>query len=91
MTNIAPAITVYTKFTCPYCVRAKNLLSKKNLEYTEYDVTMNAAKRQEMVERAPGARTVPQIFIGGNAVGGSDDLAALEASGELDALLASNG
>ena len=84
-------IEIYTKFTCPYCVRAKQLLSKKNLEYTEYDVTMNTATRQEMVERAPGARTVPQIFIGGTAIGGSDDLAALEASGKLDALLATNG
>ena len=84
----APAIDIYTKFACPFCVRAKMLLDKKGAAYTEYDITMGGEKREEMLERAPEARTVPQIFIGETHVGGSDDLAALEARGELDALLA---
>ena len=85
---MAKKIEIYTKFTCSFCVRAKRLFDSKGVQYTEYDVTMDAAKRQEMVDRAPGARTVPQIFIDGAAIGGSDDLAALDASGKLDALLA---
>ena len=64
------------------------LLDSKGAQYTEYDIGGNAAKREEMVARAPGARTVPQIFINGAAVGGSDDLRALESSGKLDAMLA---
>ena len=60
---------------------------KKGVEYTEHDITMGGAEREEMLRRAPGARTVPQIFIGETHVGGSDDLAALERSGKLDALL----
>ena len=83
-----PKIDIYTKFTCPFCYRAKNLLSSKGVEYNEYDITMGGAKRDEMMARAPQARTVPQIFIGDVHVGGSDDLAALEAEGKLDALLA---
>lgn len=84
----APAIDIYTKFGCPYCVRAKQLLEQKNAEFNEFDITMGGPKRDEMRERAPGAMTVPQIFIGDRHVGGSDDLAALEQSGKLDALLA---
>ncbi|MEM1053272.1 MAG: glutaredoxin 3 [Pseudomonadota bacterium] len=83
----APVIDIYTKFACPFCVRAKHLLDKKGAAYNEYDITMGGAKREEMLARAPQARTVPQIFIGETYVGGSDDLAALEAKGELDALL----
>jgi len=83
----APTIDIYSKFTCPFCVRAKRLLSSKGAEFNEFDITMGGPKRDEMLERAPGARTVPQIFIGDLHVGGSDELAALEASGELDALL----
>lgn len=85
----APVIDIYTKFACPFCVRAKQLLDKKGATYNEYDITMGGEKRDEMIARAPQARTVPQIFIGETYVGGSDDLAALEAKGELDALLAS--
>lgn len=85
----APVIDIYTKFACPFCVRAKHLLDKKGATYNEYDITMGGEKRDEMIARAPQARTVPQIFIGETYVGGSDDLAALEAKGELDALLAS--
>jgi glutaredoxin 3 len=80
-------IEIYSKFTCPYCARAKQLLSSKGAEYVEYDVTMDQVKRAEMVERAPGARTVPQIFIGGHAIGGFDDLDALDRAGKLDPML----
>ncbi|WP_374405541.1 glutaredoxin 3 [Pelagerythrobacter sp.] len=83
-----PKIEIYTKFGCGYCFRAKRLLDNKGAEYTEHDITMGGPKREEMLERAPGARTVPQIFIGETHVGGSDDLDALERSGKLDALLA---
>jgi glutaredoxin 3 len=81
-------VEIYTKFGCPYCVRAKHLLDTKGAAYTEYDVTMGGAKRDEMVARAPGARTVPQIFINDVAIGGSDDLRELDYEGKLDALLA---
>lgn len=83
-----PKIDIYTKFACGYCVRAKHLLTSKGMEFNEIDVTMGGAKRDEMLARAPGAMTVPQIFIGEYHVGGSDDLAALEREGKLDALLA---
>ncbi len=83
-----PTIDIYTKFTCPFCVRAKRLLSQKGAEFNEFDISMGGPKRAEMLARAPEARTVPQIFIGDTHVGGSDELAALEASGELDTLLA---
>ncbi|BDW82695.1 hypothetical protein MACH24_21330 [Erythrobacter sp. Dej080120_24] len=83
-----PTIDIYTKFACPFCVRAKHLLQKKGVEFNEYDITLGGPKREEMLARAPQARTVPQIFIGDTHVGGSDDLAALEEAGELDALLA---
>lgn len=83
-----PQIDIYTKFGCPFCVRAKRLLSEKGAEFTEYDITLGGPKRAEMLERAPDAVTVPQIFIGAVHVGGCDDLHALEAAGKLDALLA---
>ena len=80
-------VEIYTKFTCGYCARAKRLLDEKGVEYTEYDITMGGPKRDEMQDRVPGARTVPQILIEGKPIGGSDDLAALEREGKLDALL----
>ena len=80
-------VDIYTKFGCGFCVRAKRLLDEKGVDYTEHDITMGGPKREEMLERAPTARTVPQIFIGDTHVGGSDDLAALEREGKLDALL----
>ncbi len=83
-----PQIDIYTKFACPFCVRAKRLLDEKGAKYSEHDTTMGGAKRAEMLARAPQAMTVPQIFIGDVHVGGSDDLAALERAGKLDALLA---
>lgn len=85
---MAKTVEIYSKFTCPFCARAKKLLASKNVKYVEYDVTMDAVKRAEMVERAPGARTVPQIFIDGRAIGGFDDLNALDRRGKLDPMLA---
>lgn len=81
-------IEIYTKFGCPYCTRAKRLLAEKDVEYEEYDITLGGPKRAEMLERSGGASTVPQIFIDGRHIGGSDDLAALEDAGKLDPLLA---
>lgn len=80
-------IEIYTKFFCPYCTRAKALLEAKGVEFTEIDVTMDAALRRQMMERSNGRSTVPQIFIDGHHVGGSDELAALDARGGLDPLL----
>lgn len=81
-------VEIYTKFTCGFCHRAKSLLSGKGVAFEEYDITMGGPKREEMLERSGGGSTVPQIFIGGEHVGGSDDLAALERAGKLDAMLA---
>ena len=83
-----PKVEIYTKFLCPYCTRAKKLLSSKGVDFEEYDLTMGGSRRTEMLERANGRTTVPQIFINGRHVGGSDELAELERRGELDALLA---
>ena len=83
-----PKVDIYTKFGCGFCYRAKALLDSKGVDYNEFDITMGGPKREEMMQRAPMARTVPQIFIGETHVGGSDDLAALERAGKLDALLA---
>lgn len=82
-----PRVEIYTKMFCPYCTRAKRLLADKGVEIEEYDITFDGKKRDEMLGRANGRHTVPQIFIGDRHVGGSDDLAALEAAGELDPLL----
>jgi glutaredoxin 3 len=82
-------IEIYTKFLCPYCSRAKALLSSKGASFEELDITMNGALRETMIERSNGGSTVPQIFIDGVHIGGSDDLAALESRGGLDPLLAS--
>jgi glutaredoxin 3 len=81
-------VEIYTKFLCPYCARAMSLLRSKPVEIDEIDITMNSAKRTEMVGRAHGRTTVPQIFIDGRHIGGSDDLAALDREGGLDPLLA---
>ena len=84
---MAAKVEIYTKMFCGYCHRAKRLLDSKGASYVEYDITMDGEKRDEMRSRAPGARTVPQIFIDDTAIGGSDDLAALERAGKLDGLL----
>lgn len=81
------AVEIYTKAWCPYCTRAKRLLSQKGAAFEEIDITMGGPKRAEMIDRAHGRTTVPQVFIGGAHIGGSDDLAALEREGRLDALL----
>jgi glutaredoxin 3 len=81
-------IEVYTKAMCPYCTRAKRLLTEKGAAFEEHDITMGGPKRAEMLQRANGRSTVPQIFIDGRHIGGSDDLAALNAAGKLDPLLA---
>ncbi|HKT16015.1 MAG TPA: glutaredoxin 3 [Allosphingosinicella sp.] len=81
-------VEIYTKFLCPYCARAKKLLESKSVAYEEFDITLGGEKRTQMIQRAGGRSTVPQIFIGDRHVGGSDDLAALERDGQLDALLA---
>ncbi|MGF1620777.1 MAG: glutaredoxin 3 [Rhodomicrobiaceae bacterium] len=82
------SVEIYTTMFCPYCLAAKRLLKNKGVDFTEIDVTMNSSKRDAMMERAGGRRSVPQVFVGERHVGGSDDLHALEARGELDALLA---
>jgi glutaredoxin 3 len=83
----APKVEMYTKWGCPYCVRAKALLDAKGVSYDEYDVTLGGPKKAEMLARVPGAMTVPQILIAGQAVGGCDELHALDRHGKLDALL----
>lgn len=82
-----PKVEIYTKMFCGFCSRAKRLLDEKGVDYAEYDITLGGEKRDEMVARKPDARTVPQIFIDGAAIGGSDDLAALERAGQLDEML----
>ena len=82
------AVEIYTKAWCPYCTRALRLLSDKGVEPEEHDITMGGPRRAEMIQRAGGRTTVPQVFIGGQHIGGSDDLAALDRAGKLDPLLA---
>lgn len=90
-----PVIEIYTKPLCPFCIRAKRLFKQKGIDFAEIDIWLSSANKKAMLERAEGRRTVPQIFIDGRAIGGCDDLMALEAAGGLDPLLhdgpASNG
>jgi glutaredoxin 3 len=81
-------VEIYTTQTCGYCRAAKSLLARKNVAYSEIDVSGSGELRRTMVARADGRTTVPQIFINGTHVGGCDDLYALEQAGALDALLA---
>lgn len=81
-------VEIYTKSGCPYCARAKALLDGKGVSYAESEINSDPSAREEMLGRANGRTTVPQIFIEGEHVGGSDDLAALESAGKLDAMLA---
>ena len=76
-------IEVYSGDYCPYCMRAKALLQQRELEFVEYNVQQEPEKRVEMAERAPGARSIPQIFINDRHVGGCDELYALDKKGEL--------
>ena len=83
-----PKIEVYTRRWCGYCVRAKAMLEERGLTYEEYDIDADSAREAEMIERSAGRRRVPQVFINGTHVGGSDDLGAAIASGELERLVA---
>ena len=80
-------VEIYTKAFCPYCSRAMQLLASKGIDPEEYDITMDRAKRAEMLDRAQGRSTLPQIFIDGAHIGGSDELGALDRAGKLDPLL----
>ena len=83
-----PRIEIYTKTFCPYCWRAKHLLDGKGVPYEEISVDVGGELRQQMIQRANGRTTVPQIFIAGMHIGGCDDLVALERRGRLDELFA---
>jgi glutaredoxin 3 len=88
MTPTVPHIEIYTRAWCSYCSAAKRLLTRKGLSFEETDVEASPGALSVMVQRAGGRRSVPQIFIRGRHVGGSDDLHALDREGRLDALLA---
>lgn len=81
-------VEIYTWSTCPFCIRAKALLTKKGVEFTEYCIDGDEVARSEMSVRAQGGRSLPQIFINDQHIGGCDDLYALNAQGKLDPLLA---
>ena len=81
-------VEVYSKTFCPYCIRATHLLDKKGVDYDVYVIGFDGAKRDEMIQRANGRTTVPQIFIDDRHIGGCDDLMRLESDGKLDELLA---
>ena len=80
-------VEMYSSMFCPFCARAKHLLGQKGVEFDEIDVDTSPGRRNEMLQRANGRHTVPQIFIDDHHVGGSDDLAALERDGKLDGML----
>ena len=82
-------VTIYTKAYCPYCVRAKSVLDNKGVVYQEIRIDEQPELRPQMIERASGRSTVPQIFIGTAHIGGCDDMLALDAAGKLDPLLQS--
>lgn len=82
-------VEIYTWSGCPFCIRAKNLLAKKGVNFTEYNIDGDEVARDKMSQRANGRRSVPQIFINDIHVGGCDDIHALDAQGKLDQLLAS--
>jgi glutaredoxin 3 len=81
-------VVVYSKDYCPYCVKAKGLLTRKGIGFKEIDITRDEALQKEMVDKSGGRKTVPQIFIDGVSIGGCDDLYALDTSGKLDKMLA---
>ena len=82
-----PNVEIYTKPTCGFCHMAKRLLSSKGISFAEVNISAQPERRAEMIQRANGGSTVPQIFVGGSHVGGCDDLFALERGGKLDAML----
>ena len=81
-------VTIYTRMFCPYCSRAIALLKEKKADFTEIDAAMNAALKEEMLQRSGGGKTFPQIFVGDTHIGGCDDMVALDKSGKLDPMLA---
>ena len=85
--SVQPAIRIYSTTICPYCDRARALLTRKGATFTEIKIDEDAARRDEMLRLSGGRRTVPQIFIGDLHVGGFDDLYALDRKGDLDPLL----
>ncbi|MEG4800402.1 glutaredoxin 3 [Microcoleus sp. ARI1-B5] len=85
---MTPKVEIYTWRTCPFCIRAKALLKQKGVDFTEYAIDGDRAARDKMTDRANGGRTLPQIFINDQHVGGCDDLHELDAQGRLDPLLA---
>lgn len=85
--TLMPKVEIYTSPFCPYCIRAKRLLQQKGVAFDEINVLMAAGRRREMIERASGRSTVPQIFIDGQGIGGCDELFALDQAGKLDPLL----
>jgi glutaredoxin 3 len=85
--SMAATVEIYTWSTCPFCIRAKQLLDRKGVEYTEYCLDGDEAGRNKMADRAGGRKSVPQIFINDNHIGGCDDIHALEQSGKLGLLL----
>jgi glutaredoxin 3 len=80
-------VEIYTWSTCPFCIRAKALLNKKGVQFTEYCIDGDEAARAEMAKRANGRRSLPQIFINNQGIGGCDELYSLNAQGKLDSLL----
>jgi glutaredoxin 3 len=86
---MAAKVEIYTWRTCPFCIRAKNLLARKGVNFTEYSIDGDEAARSQMARRANGRRTLPQIFINDNHIGGCDDIYALDSQGKLDELLVS--
>ena len=84
-----PRIIVYSGPNCPYCERAKALLKKKSVSFEEINIRTDPGMREEMLQKSNGKKTIPQIFINDQHIGGCDDLYALEAAGKLDGLLAS--
>ncbi len=86
-----PEIEIFTNTFCPFCFRAKELLASKGLEWKEIDLYEQPERRGEMLERAGGRQTVPQVFVNGEGLGGYDDIAALDRAGKLDGLLGLDG
>ncbi|MBW4420010.1 MAG: glutaredoxin 3 [Myxacorys californica WJT36-NPBG1] len=84
---MAPTVEIYIWSTCPFCIRAKALLDRKGVQYTEYNLDGDEPGRMKMAERSGGRRSVPQIFINDQHIGGCDDIHALDRAGKLDALL----
>lgn len=84
---MAAKVEIYTWRTCPFCIRAKNLLNNKGVEFIEYSIDGDEVARAKMAQRANGRRSLPQIFINDDHIGGCDDIHALDSQGKLDVLL----